>query len=118
MRINNKIITGLFVGGIALLGAAAGSVLSALPSSAASNTGSVGSSGSSSVTTAAANQGNFDPAKGGHVGANGKKEELLTGDSAEKVKAAALAAYPGGTIQRVENDAEGAAYLRSAYDEI
>jgi uncharacterized membrane protein YkoI len=52
----------------------------------------------------------FDPSKGGHIGQNGTKEELLTGDTAEKAKAAALAANPGGTIQRVENDAEGAAY--------
>ena len=51
-----------------------------------------------------------DPSKGGHVGANGVKEELLTGDVAEKVKAAALAAVPGGTIERVENDAEGSPY--------
>lgn len=54
--------------------------------------------------------GQFDPAKGGHVGANGKREELLTDDTAEKVKAAALAAVSGGTIERVETDAEGAAY--------
>jgi len=52
---------------------------------------------------------NFDPSKGGHV-ANGVTEALLTGDTAEKVKAAALAAVPGGTIQRVENDAEGSPY--------
>ena len=52
---------------------------------------------------------NFDPTKGGHV-ANGVTEALLTGDTAEKVKAAALAAVPGGTIQRVENDAEGSPY--------
>jgi uncharacterized membrane protein YkoI len=32
------------------------------------------------------------------------------GATAEKVKAAALAAVPGGTIERVENDAEGATY--------
>jgi hypothetical protein len=51
-----------------------------------------------------------DPSLGGHVGANGTVEVLLTGDVAEKVKAAALAAVPGGTIQRVENDAEGAVY--------
>jgi len=44
------------------------------------------------------------------VGANGTKEELLTGDTADKVKAAALAAVPGGTIQRVETDAEGSPY--------
>ena len=52
----------------------------------------------------------IDPIKGGHVGANGVKEELLTGDTAEKVKAAALAANPGATIDRVETDAEGAPY--------
>jgi uncharacterized membrane protein YkoI len=51
-----------------------------------------------------------DPTQGGHVGANGTKEVLLTGDTATKAKAAALAAVPGGTIERVENDAEGATY--------
>jgi hypothetical protein len=34
-------------------------------------------------------------------------EQLLTGDTAEKVKAAALAKYPGATIQRVETDSDG-----------
>jgi hypothetical protein len=53
--------------------------------------------------------GNFDPSKGGHM-ANGITETLLTGATADKVKAAALAAVPGGTIQRVENDAEGSPY--------
>ena len=52
---------------------------------------------------------NFDPTKGGHT-ANGITEQLLTGDTATKVRAAALAAVPGGTIQRVENDAEGSPY--------
>src|SRR5262249_52026114 len=52
----------------------------------------------------------FDPTKGGHVGANGVKEELLTGDTADKAKAAAQTAVPDGTIQRVETDAEGAVY--------
>lgn len=51
-----------------------------------------------------------DPSKGGHVGPNGTVETLLTGDKAAKVKAAVLAKYPKATIQRVENDAEGAAY--------
>jgi hypothetical protein len=55
-------------------------------------------------------RGGFDPARGGHVGAGGAREELLTGDTAEKVKAAALAAVEGGTIQRVETDAEGSPY--------
>ena len=52
----------------------------------------------------------FDPTQGGHVGANGQKEALLTGDTADKVRAAAQAAVPGGTIQRVETDAEGSPY--------
>ncbi|MEA2703735.1 MAG: hypothetical protein QOD63_1680 [Actinomycetota bacterium] len=51
-----------------------------------------------------------DPSVGGHVGQNGVKEELLTGDAADKAKAAALAAVPGGTVERVENDADGAVY--------
>jgi hypothetical protein len=51
-----------------------------------------------------------DPTQGGHVGANGVVEKLLTGTTADKAKAAALAAVPGATIERVENDAEGAVY--------
>ena len=34
-------------------------------------------------------------------------EKLLTGTTAEKVRAAALAKYPGATIQRVETDSDG-----------
>jgi uncharacterized membrane protein YkoI len=41
-----------------------------------------------------------------HVGANGKQEKALTGDTASKVEAAALAELPGGTIERVETDAD------------
>ena len=54
--------------------------------------------------------GQFDPTQGGHVGQNGVKEVLLTGDTADKVRAAAQAAVPGATIQRVETDAEGSPY--------
>jgi len=42
--------------------------------------------------------------------ANGITETILTGDTATKVTAAAQAAVPGGTIQRVETDAEGSPY--------
>jgi hypothetical protein len=34
-------------------------------------------------------------------------EKLLTGETASKVRAAALAKYPGATIQRVETDSDG-----------
>ena len=47
-----------------------------------------------------------DPAAGGHVGRNGQRETLLTGDTAAKVKAAALAKVSGGTVERVETDAD------------
>ena len=47
-----------------------------------------------------------DPSKGGHVGHNGQREVLLTGDTAAKVKAAALAKVPGATVERVETDAD------------
>lgn len=51
-----------------------------------------------------------DSSKGGHVGANGTREVLLEDGDAEKAKAAALQAVPGGTVLRVETDAEGAVY--------
>jgi len=54
--------------------------------------------------------GNFDPSKGGHVGQNGVTEVLLTGDTADKVKAAALTAVPGATVDRAETDSEGSPY--------
>ena len=60
--------------------------------------------------TPGSTQASFDPIKGGHVGANGVVEKLLTGTAADKARTAALAAVPGGTIERVENDAEGAVY--------
>ena len=66
--------------------------------------------GSSSESRPTEARGNFDPLKGGHMGKNGSKEELLTGDTAQKVTAAALTAVPGGVAERVETDAEGAFY--------
>jgi uncharacterized membrane protein YkoI len=54
-------------------------------------------------------QAGFDPSKGGHQ-ANGITETVLTGDEATKVSEAASAAVSGGTVDRVETDAEGAAF--------
>lgn len=51
-----------------------------------------------------------DESTDGHVGPNGRTEALLTGDTAARVTAAVTAKYPDAEIQRVENDAEGAAY--------
>jgi len=90
----------------------------ALGGSALAGAAGTSSSSSSGSTTAAPQQGYGpqgqppnggaprDPSKGGHVGRNGQRETLLTGDTAAKVKAAALAKVPGATVERVETDAD------------
>ena len=65
-----------------------------------------GSSSTTSSTTVAAANGNADPAAVAH----GPGETLLTDGTASKVRAAALAAVPGGTIIRVETDSAGSPY--------
>ena len=96
------------VAGLALAAVIGGGALAAaaLPANAAttsdsSQTSSTGSPAPSSTAR--------DETQGGHQ-ANGITETLLTGDTATKVTEAAVAANPGATIQRVENDAEGAVY--------
>jgi len=99
------------MGGAALLGGGAAMTMFQPASAQTSTTTAPAvSSGSSSAPAApGAGQAAPDPTKGGHQ-ANGITEVLLTGDNATKAKAAAEAAVPGGTVQRVENDAEGATY--------
>jgi hypothetical protein len=75
----------------------------------ASLVGTAGAQTSSSSGSAAAPAAAPDPSQGGHT-ANGITETLLTGDTAAKVTAAAQGAVAGATIDRVETDAEGAAY--------
>ena len=90
-----------------LFGGGIGAAL--LNGSANAQTSSSTTAASSTVAPSRQPPPNFDPTEGGHT-ANGITEALLTGDTAAKVKAAALAAVPGGTVQRVENDAEGSPY--------
>jgi hypothetical protein len=66
-------------------------------------------SGSSTTAASGSTTAAPDPSQGGHV-ANGITETLLTGDTATQVTAAAKAAVADATVDRVENDAEGAAY--------
>ena len=62
---------------------------------------------SSSTTTQGTQTAQGQPPGGRpHVGANGKRERPLTGDTAAKVKAAALKKVPGGTVERVETDVD------------
>jgi hypothetical protein len=89
-----------------LVGAAVtgGAVGASVVGTAGAQTGSSGSSSASGATEAVR-----DPSQGGHT-ANGITETLLTGDTATKVTEAAQGAVPGATVDRVENDAEGATY--------
>jgi hypothetical protein len=88
-----------------LVGAAiaGGAIGASVVGTASAQTGSSSSSSSGSTATAP------DPSQGGHT-ANGITEALLTGDTATQVTSAAQAAVPGATVDRVENDAEGATY--------
>ena len=61
---------------------------------------------STSTATTTASNGDMDPATVKH----GPGETLLTDGAANKVRAAALAAVPGGTVIRVETDSAGSPY--------
>jgi uncharacterized membrane protein YkoI len=94
--IRNKLVAIAAIGAAALGG-------SAIANAAGSATTTTSSSSSAAQSRPAPPQ--RDPSMGGHQ-ANGKTEKLLTGDTAAKVEAAAKAKVPGGTIERVENDAD------------
>jgi len=100
--------------GATLTGAGVGAALLGGTANAQTGTSTDSSTSSSSSATAPSDAGAaparaHDPSKGGHT-ANGITEELLTGDTAAQVTAAAQGAVPDATIERVETDAEGAAY--------
>jgi len=86
-----KLVAG---GALVLVGFGAGAAV-AVTGSASAATDAV----TSGVSQAA---GSIDPAKSIRP-----DEHLLSGTTADKVKAAALAKYPKATIQRVETDSDG-----------
>ena len=91
-------ITALALGGSALAGAASG------------GSGSSGGNGGGSNNNLPARPQFGAPGRAG-VPPQRPDETLLTGDTAAKVREAALAKVNGGTIERVETDADGnAAY--------
>jgi hypothetical protein len=95
--------------GAAAVGAAiggAGIANAATGGSTSTATSSTAASSTAAASTGSAGQPPGDPAKL----ANGPGETLLTGTTADKVKAAALAADPGATIIRVETDSAGSPY--------
>lgn len=92
-------------GAVALVagGVLAGGILATTLSAVAdSDTGSGSSTQSPSDTRPTAPDGTIDESQ-----PQRSDEELLTGDVAASVEAAALEAYPGATILRVESDSDG-----------
>jgi hypothetical protein len=66
----------------------------------------VGVAGGIASGSAATNKDRGSGPPGRHIGANGQREQALSGDVATKVRDAALAKVSGGTIERVETDAD------------
>ena len=95
-KLTTRLATFATIGAAALGG-------SAIANAASSSTSTTATTTPSTATTTT--KATHDPSKGGHR-ANGKTEVLLTGDTAAKVKAAALVKVPGATIERVETDAD------------
>lgn len=88
--------------GLVAAGAVAGAVLAGtMSANAASSTGSTTAT-PSGAASAPANQFSSSPVR--------SDEKAVSSDVAAKLKAAALKAVPGGTVYRVETDADGATY--------
>jgi hypothetical protein len=96
-RMFSKVQRGL-VGLAAIAALALGG--SALAGAATNNSGTTRQSSGSGAPSATQSPG------GRHVGANGDREQALGADAAAKVKKAAEAKVPGGTVLRVETDVD------------
>ncbi|MFL6130275.1 MAG: hypothetical protein ACJ73E_14575 [Mycobacteriales bacterium] len=95
--------------GLVGVGLAAGAVLAGtLTANAATGTAAPSASPSASASGAPDRGQPGDPGGSRDESRSQRPDEhLLTGDTAAKVRAAALAKYPGATIQRVETDSDG-----------
>ena len=91
-------------GGVIIAGAmgAAANAATTSPSPAATSGTTGGATGGSGATGTMPQHPTGDQSK-----PQRSAESLLTGDTAAKVTAAALATYPNATIQRVETDSDG-----------
>lgn len=115
MGIKKSLLLPALVVGSVGAGVAASSAIAGMGVSADSTTApsAVTAANTTNSATSASNDENRpaapDPNKGGHT-ANGKTEEVLTGDTLTKATDAAKAAVSDATVDRAETDAEGAAY--------
>jgi hypothetical protein len=91
---------GLLAGGLVAGGILAGSLTANAATTDTSTTTPVAAASAAPAQPTNPNPG--DPSK-----PQRSDETLLTGDTAAKVRAAALAKYPGATIVRVETDSDG-----------
>jgi hypothetical protein len=102
------------LGGAIIAGALPASAASSAPSStspsASSEQPAPGGSGGPAGKPSGQLSGQPDGQHPAGVGGQRSDEKLLTGTLAAQAKAAALKAVPGGTIIRVETDADGATY--------
>lgn len=95
----------IVLGGLGALALGGSAIAGAARESSTTSAASSQSSSSSSSTGTAAQC--HDPrTPGGHVGANGEREQPLSADVAAKVEAAAQKKVAGGTVLRVETDVD------------
>jgi uncharacterized membrane protein YkoI len=94
----SKLVTAAAIAASAVSGAAIAS---------AATSGSASSSGQGAASTNQSARPAYDPSRGGHT-VNGRTETLLSGDTASKVRAAALAKV-SGTVERVETNVDSSA---------
>ena len=104
LRLRKGLMAVAALGALALGGSA---LANAATSTGSSSTGASSSGSTATQQQAPQGQPPRDPTKpGGHRGANGQVEQALPSDVAAKVKAAAEAKVPGGTVERVETDVD------------
>jgi hypothetical protein len=84
--------------GFLAAGIVAGAIMASTMAAGAQTSGASSGSSSSATTTATSST------------SSESSETALTGSTAQKVRAAALAAVPGGTIIRVETSRDGSSY--------
>lgn len=92
--------------------AAAGAAIGGAGIANAATTSSSSAAGASSAAASSTNSAGNSAAQPGNPAtlSHGPGETLLTGTTADKVRAVALAADPGATIIRVETDSAGSPY--------
>jgi hypothetical protein len=98
LSVRSKLVTAAAVGTAAVSGAAI---------AGAATSGSASSNPQSAASTTPNGAPGHDPSQGGHT-VNGRTETLLGGDTASKVRAAALAKV-SGTVERVETNVDSSA---------